>query len=86
MSEYGTVTFGDKTFQLTEQPDFSGRCLLDWQTKEGYSHFVAPAVDAEGNKYQVEWVRKLRYDNGEEIEDLSDNVLDWEKADLVVAL
>jgi len=81
-NKFGSVTFEGKEYTLTAQPDFTGRQLLDWQAVEGYAHFSAPAMDAEGNGYFVEWVLKTVYENGEPVEDLGD--LDWENVDKVV--
>lgn len=83
-TKFGSVTFEGKEYTLTDQPDFTGRQLLDWQTKEGLAHFSAPAMDAEGNGYTVEWILKIVYENGEGIEDLGE--LDWENVDKVEEL
>ena len=82
-SKFGSITFEGKKYTLTAVADFSGRQLLDWQVSEGYAHFIAPALDADGNEYQVEWILKTIYDNGEGIEDLGE--LDWDNINRVVA-
>jgi hypothetical protein len=83
-AKFGTVDFEGKTYHLLDQADFTGRQLLAWQVEEGYAHFSAPAVDEEGNEYQVEWILKTVYENGEGIEDLSE--LDWNNVDNVIKL
>ena len=83
---FGVVNFKGETFTLLAQPELSGKQMPDWYTDEGYSHFTAEATDVFGNKYIVEWIRILLYENGEPIEDLSDSVLDWENPDSVERL
>lgn len=81
-NKFGTVTYEGVTYYLRDQAEPTSRALLDWQHEEGYAHFSAPAVDAEGDEYQVEWVLKTTYDNGKDIEDLGE--LDWDNVDRVV--
>lgn len=81
-NKFGTVTFEGKDYILLDQAELSGRQLLDWQIAEGYVHFTAPALDQDGNQFQVEWVLKTVHENGEAIEDLGD--LEWNKANKVV--
>jgi transcriptional regulator with XRE-family HTH domain len=83
-AKFGTVEHEGRTLFLQDQPEFSGRALLDWQVEEGYAHFSAPAVGDEGNEYQVEWVLKTVNENGEGIEDLGE--LDWDNVDKVVEI
>jgi len=85
MSEtYAIVAHEGTEYILLDLPDFSGRQLSDVLTEDGYVEFTAPATTLAGDKYLVIWLRKLVYDNGDPIEDLSDTVLDWDHADAVV--
>lgn len=80
--KFGSVDYDGVTYYLRDQAEPTSRALLDWQREEGYAHFAAPAVDANGKGYQVEWVLKTVNDDGEGIEDLSE--LNWDNVDKVV--
>lgn len=80
--KFGSLDYDGVTYYLRDQAEPTSRALLDWQREEGYAHFAAPAVDANGKGYQVEWVLKTVNDDGEGIEDLSE--LNWYNVDKVV--
>lgn len=78
-TDFGKVTFQGKEYTMQNDADFTGRCLLEWQTEEGYAEFSAQAKDDEGNEYRVYWVLQSR-----DVEDLED--LNWNNPERVVEI
>ena len=63
VSNFGKVTFEGKTYTLTADADFTGRCLEEkpnyqdqGENGEYWFEMSAPAVDADGNEYTVYWM------------------------------
>lgn len=79
-----TITFEGKTYTLQGDADYTNRVFTGWwgDASEGESYtteFDAPAIDADGNRYEVVW--QFQVVKGEEPEDLSN--LDWGDVALV---
>lgn len=83
-NKYGTVTHEGVTYTMLDQPELTGRQILEWKEEEGYAEFSAPAVDSEGNEFEVRWQLRLVDENGDGIEDLSN--LDWDDVCEVVKM
>lgn len=78
-NEFGTAVFEGVTYYLQDQPEISGTRYRNEIIEEGYERFTAPAVDAEGNGVEVQWIQPLYYDNGDPVEDFI--ILNWNNVD-----
>lgn len=76
LPDYGTVTYKGRTYLLMQDPYPSD--YIDHITNND-DHYLASAIDDQGNSYEVIWETCLEWDAGEwEAGDESD-ACDWER-------
>lgn len=78
--KYGTVTFENKEYVLTENPfwEYRSHNVNGWQMQYPENYLMAHAVDNKGNEYRVWWfiedtnveLDSIDYDNVTDVEEV----------------